>query len=205
MDTLSWKASISRHLGRPPCASRARVNKSFMRSPNVQVADQPERRVVLVSPPCNLACHLVSSLPTALSTTVDNKSQGKNYTTHKLLTYLRFDENPSAEFPAIAEGSAHILGTTCAGPDRRWDAPMRRGGSRSTALKHPRSWRATIRRASMPTPVTTGRYHLPVGSLQEPLSERVACRAGRDATHHGWRVPGRVKRWHETCTMSVQR
>jgi hypothetical protein len=140
----------------------------------VQVADQPERRVVLVSLPCNLACHLVSSLSSALSTTGDNKSQRKNYTTHKLLTYLRFDENPSAEFPAIAEGSAHMLGTT-------------------------------IRRASMPTPVTTGRHHLPVGSLQEPLSERVACRAGRDATHHGGRVPGRVKRWHGTCLMSVQR
>ena len=81
----------------------------------MQVADQPERRVVLVSLPCNLACHLVSSLSSVLSTTVDNKSQGKNYTTHKLLTYLRFDENPSAEFPAIAEGSAHILGTTVRG------------------------------------------------------------------------------------------
>ena len=31
-----------------------------------------------------------------------------------------------------------------------------------------RSWSATIRRASMPTPVTTCRHHLPVGSLQEP-------------------------------------
>src|SRR5713101_2361258 len=93
----------------------------------------------------------------------------------------------------------------CAGPDRRWDAPIRRGGSRSTALKHPRSWRATICRASMPTPVTTDRYHLPVGSIQEPLSDRVACRAGRDATHHGGRAPGRVKRWHGTCTRSVQR
>src|SRR6516164_1929511 len=28
------------------------------------------------------------------------------------------------------------------------------------ALRHPRSWRATIRRASMPTPVTTDRHHL---------------------------------------------
>jgi hypothetical protein len=35
MDILSWKASISRHLDRPPCASRARVNTSFMRSPHV--------------------------------------------------------------------------------------------------------------------------------------------------------------------------
>ena len=31
-----------------------------------------------------------------------------------------------------------------------------------------RSWSATIRRASMPTPVTTCRHHLPAGSLQEP-------------------------------------
>ena len=81
----------------------------------VQGADQPERRVVLVSPPCNLACHRVSFLSSALSTTGVNKSQGKNYTTHKLLTYLRFDENLSAEFPAIAEGSAHMLGTTVRG------------------------------------------------------------------------------------------
>src|SRR5262245_27635471 len=35
MDTLTWKASISRPRDRPPCASRARVNKSFMRSPHV--------------------------------------------------------------------------------------------------------------------------------------------------------------------------
>jgi hypothetical protein len=171
----------------------------------VQVADQPERRVVLVSLPCNLACHLVSSLSSALSTTVDNKSQGKNYTTHKLLTYLRFDENPSAEFPAIAEGSAHILGTTVRGAGSalgrtdatRWEQIH---SSKTPSLlegHHPPCQHAK--------PVTTGRHHLPVGSLQEPLSERVACRAGRDATHHGGRVPGRVKRWHETCTMSVQR
>src|SRR6266446_3771803 len=57
----------------------------------VQVADQPERRVVSVSMPFNLACHLVSFMSSALSTTVDNKSQSKNYTTHKLLMYLRLD------------------------------------------------------------------------------------------------------------------
>ena len=79
------------------------------------VADQPERRVVLVSLPCNRACPLVSFLASALSTPGDKKSQSKNYTTHKLLTYLRFDENLSAEFPAIAEGSAHMLGTTVRG------------------------------------------------------------------------------------------
>src|SRR5262245_42246454 len=33
MDTWSWKPSISRHLDRPPWTSRARLNKSFMRSP----------------------------------------------------------------------------------------------------------------------------------------------------------------------------
>ena len=69
----------------------------------LQVADQPERRVVLVSLPCNLACYLVSFLSSALSTTGVNKSQSKNYTTHKLLTYLRFDEKGGAEFSAIAD------------------------------------------------------------------------------------------------------
>src|SRR5712691_12685866 len=29
--------------------------------------------------------------------------------------------------------------------------------------------------------------------------------AKRDAAHHGGRAPGRVKRWHGTCTRSVQR
>src|SRR5882724_8183570 len=33
----------------------------------------------------------------------------------KLLTYLRFDGNGSAEFPAIAEGSAPMIGTTVHG------------------------------------------------------------------------------------------
>ena len=71
--------------------------------------------MVLVSLPCNRACHRVTFLSPALSTTGVNKTQSKNYTTHKLLTYLRFDENLSAEFPAIAEGSAHMLGTTVRG------------------------------------------------------------------------------------------
>jgi len=57
----------------------------------LQAADQPERRVVSVSMPFNLACHLVSFMSSALSTTVDKKSQSKNYTTHKLLMYLRLD------------------------------------------------------------------------------------------------------------------
>jgi hypothetical protein len=61
-----------------------------------------------------------------------------------------------------------------------------------------------IRRVSMLTPVTTCRHHLPVGSLQEPLSERVTYRAGRDATHHSGRAPGQVERWHRTCILSVQ-
>ena len=69
----------------------------------LQVADQPERRVVLVSLPCNLACPLVSFLASALSTPGDKKSQSKNYTTHKLLTYLRFDEKEGADHSAIAE------------------------------------------------------------------------------------------------------
>jgi hypothetical protein len=62
----------------------------------------------------------------------------------------------------------------------------------------------TIRRVSMLTPVTTCRHHLPVGALQEPLSERLTCRAGRDATHHGGRAPGQVEHWHRTCILSVQ-
>src|SRR6266516_940105 len=45
---------------------------------HLQVADQPERRVVLVNLPFNLACHLVSFMSSALSTTVDKKSQSKN-------------------------------------------------------------------------------------------------------------------------------
>jgi hypothetical protein len=48
-------------------------------------------------------------------------------------------------------------------------------------------------------PVTTGRHHLPVGSLEVLPAERVACRPGRDATHHGGRAPGWVERWHRTC------
>jgi hypothetical protein len=63
----------------------------------------------------NSPCHLVSCRSSALSTTGDKTSQSKNYTTHKLLTYWCFDENLSAEFPAIAELSASMIGTTMRG------------------------------------------------------------------------------------------
>ena len=73
----------------------------------MQVADQPERRLVLMNLPFNLACHLRCLLPiicaVVLSTTGDNRGYGKNGTTRNLLTYLRFDENGSAECSAIAE------------------------------------------------------------------------------------------------------
>ncbi len=52
---------------------------------------------------------------------------------------------------------------------------------------------------------TTCHHHLPVGSLEEPPMELVPCRPRRDATHHGGRASGRVKRWYGTCTRSAQR
>src|SRR5712692_5157022 len=81
----------------------------------LQVADQPERRVVLVSLQFNLECHLVSFLSSALSVTVDERSYCKNETRHKLLMYLHFNGKERAELSAIAEGSAHMIGTTMRG------------------------------------------------------------------------------------------
>src|SRR5947208_2228735 len=49
-------------------------------------------------------------LSSTSSTTGYMKSQGKNYANHKLLIDLRLDGDESAEFPAIAEGSAPMLG-----------------------------------------------------------------------------------------------
>ena len=90
----------------------------------LQVADQPERRVVSVSMPFNLACHLrclfpvlcaVSFLSSALSVTVDERRYCKNETRHNLLMYLHFDGKLDAEWSAIAEGSAPMLGTIVRG------------------------------------------------------------------------------------------
>jgi hypothetical protein len=64
---------------------------------------------------CDAPSHLVSFPSSALSTTGDKTSQGKNDTTHKLPMYLRFNKNLSAEFPAIAEESAPMIGTTMRG------------------------------------------------------------------------------------------
>jgi len=50
----------------------------------------------------------------------------------------------------------------------------------------------TLRRADMSAPVTTCGHHLPVESLEGPLSELLTCRTGRDATHRGGRAPGRI-------------
>ncbi len=49
-----------------------------------------------------------------LSTVVDGKNYCKNETRHNLLAYLSIDQHGSAELSAIAECSAHTLGTTVA-------------------------------------------------------------------------------------------
>jgi hypothetical protein len=65
-----------------------------------------------------------------------------------------------------------------------------------------------IRRTDRSAPVDTC-PHLSspsagVGPLSAFPAERVACRPGRETTPHGGRTPGRVARWHRTCTRSVQ-
>ena len=56
----------------------------------LQVADQPERRVVLVNLPFNLACHLRCLLHVLCAVDDrDNRSYRKNNTTCNPLTYLR--------------------------------------------------------------------------------------------------------------------
>jgi hypothetical protein len=69
-----------------------------------------------------------------LSVTVDERSYCKNETRHNLLMYLRFDGKLDAEWSAIAEGSAPMLGTTVRGAgsavghiDPTWRTPERRG------------------------------------------------------------------------------
>ena len=83
----------------------------------LQVADQPERRVVPVSMPFNLACHLRCLFPVlcAVCRPLTTRSYRKNETTPNLLMYLRFDANGSADMSAIAEGSAPMIGTTVRG------------------------------------------------------------------------------------------
>jgi hypothetical protein len=53
----------------------------------LQVADQPERRMVPISIPFNLECHLRCLFPVLCDVmTVDGKSNCKNGTIRKLLT-----------------------------------------------------------------------------------------------------------------------
>jgi hypothetical protein len=67
----------------------------------------PIRRSIVCCPSvCRSILHVicaVSFLSSALSVTVDERSYGKNETIRKLLTYLRFDGNGSADKLAIAE------------------------------------------------------------------------------------------------------
>ena len=60
------------------------------------------------------------------------------------------------------------------------------------------------RRADLSAPVTTCGHHLPVGSLEEPLTELLTYGPGCAATPRGGRAPGRVEHWHRTCTLSDQ-
>jgi hypothetical protein len=62
----------------------------------------------------------------------------------------------------------------------------------------------TIRRAGISARVTKCRQHLPLGSVQEPRSDLVACLASRDTTSHNRRASGGVERWHGTCGLSLQ-
>src|SRR5262245_49516208 len=63
----------------------------------------------------------------------------------------------------------------------------------------------TNRRAHLLTPVRTCGHQLPVASCEEPLAERVACRAGRAAAYHGDRAAGWTQARHRTCRSLLHR
>ena len=77
------------------------------------------------------------------------------------------------------------------------------------------AWRAYAfpgsRRAHRPpcspadTCVRTCGHSLPVASCEEPRAERVACRAGRTAAHHGGRAAGWTQARHRTCKSLLHR
>jgi len=118
-------------------------------------------------PPIGLSSYAI------LLVTPRNRRSIKNVA-HFSVVLHNFDANGSVEFPAIAEASAPLIDTTMCGAGSaaghtdptRWElahgSACQQACARSTP-KHPRSWMATIHRASMLTPATTCRHHLPGG------------------------------------------
>src|SRR5712691_10437528 len=132
------------------------------------------RSVVWCSSACRAILHVIVSLSSALSVTVDERRYCKNETRHKLLMYLCFNGKGGAEWSAIAECSAHRIGTTVRGAGSavgrtdptRWE--QEHGSRRQQACaRSTRRWRSPS--ACWPVPgasVTLARFESLEGNAQ---------------------------------------
>jgi len=124
-----------------------------------------------MNPPC------VSSLLSAMVMTGASRSYCKNETIRKLLNLLTLRQEWHDELSTIDELSSH----QGAYPQRRWDAPLRRGRSRSMEGYVGRHARGVHGSGGLPATARLGRVRLTLVSF-EPMgghSQGCDCRCER--------------------------